>query len=123
LDIEKLAAGRFDDRLLDSVKQAKHFILVLSKDALERCVNDDLNKDWVHKVSAKHLVILISSEIYTFIFIIFNIFYYNCGTCRNGATSQTLLILSDNDLLENIFLTNISQLVLIIRLASFPLFE
>ena len=51
LDIEKLAAGRFDDRLLNSVKQAKHFILVLTRGALERCMNDDLNKDWVHRVS------------------------------------------------------------------------
>ena len=51
LDIEKLAAGRFDDRLLNSVKQAKNFILVLTPGALERCIHDDLNKDWVHRVS------------------------------------------------------------------------
>ena len=51
LDIEKLAAGRFDDRLLSGVKQAKNFILVLSSGALERCLNDTMNKDWVHRVS------------------------------------------------------------------------
>lgn len=50
LDIEKLAAGKFDDKLLNSIKQAKHFILVLTRGALERCMNDDLNKDWVHRV-------------------------------------------------------------------------
>lgn len=55
LDIEKLAAGRFDDRLLNSVKQARNFILVLTPGALERCIHDDLNKDWVHRVSVTWL--------------------------------------------------------------------
>lgn len=56
LDIEKLAAGKFDDRLLSGVKQAKNFILVLSSGALERCMNDTMNKDWVHRVSSRNLL-------------------------------------------------------------------
>lgn len=55
LDIEKLTAGRFDNKLLDSIKQAKHFILVLTDGALEKCRNDDFNKDWVHRVSTQLL--------------------------------------------------------------------
>lgn len=55
LDIEKLAAGKFDDRLLSGVKQDKNFILVLTSGALERCVNDTMNKDWVHRVSMGYI--------------------------------------------------------------------
>ena len=51
LDIEKLKAGKFDDNLLNNVRNARNFILVLSPGCLDRCFNDDNNKDWVHRVS------------------------------------------------------------------------
>ncbi|CAH1802596.1 unnamed protein product [Owenia fusiformis] len=49
IDIEKLRAGKFDDNLLNSVRNAKHFILVLTPGALDRCAGDTLTKDWVHR--------------------------------------------------------------------------
>lgn len=49
LDIEKLKAGKFDENLLSSVKLAKNFILVLTPNALDRCMGDDEQNDWVHK--------------------------------------------------------------------------
>lgn len=50
LDIEKLKAGKFDENLLNSVKLAKNFILVLTPSALDRCMGDEEQNDWVHKV-------------------------------------------------------------------------
>lgn len=50
IDIEKLRAGKFDENLLESVRQAKNFILVLTQHALDRCMDDDDKKDWMHKV-------------------------------------------------------------------------
>ncbi|XP_055913149.1 NAD(+) hydrolase sarm1 isoform X2 [Eupeodes corollae] len=49
IDVERLEAGKFDNGLLNSIKQAKHFILVLTPNALERCVEDYEGKDWVHR--------------------------------------------------------------------------
>ncbi|XP_061163443.1 NAD(+) hydrolase sarm1-like isoform X2 [Saccostrea echinata] len=49
LDIEKLKAGKFDENLLNSVRLAKNFILVLTPNALDRCMEDDEQNDWVHK--------------------------------------------------------------------------
>lgn len=49
IDVERLEAGKFDNNLLQSIKQAKHFLLVLTPKALERCVEDAECKDWVHK--------------------------------------------------------------------------
>ncbi|GFR01371.1 NAD(+) hydrolase sarm1 [Trichonephila clavata] len=49
IDVERLEAGKFDNNLLNSIRQAKHFLLVLTPNALERCVNDTECKDWVHK--------------------------------------------------------------------------
>ena len=51
LDIEKLKAGKFDDNLLNSVRNAKNFIIVLTPCTLDRCVGDNNMKDWVHRVS------------------------------------------------------------------------
>ena len=50
LDIEKLRAGKFDDNLLNSVRNARHFILVLTPCCLDRCMGDTDMKDWVHRV-------------------------------------------------------------------------
>ncbi|XP_014221125.1 sterile alpha and TIR motif-containing protein 1 [Trichogramma pretiosum] len=49
IDVERLEAGKFDNNLLQSIRQAKHFLLVLTPKALERCVNDTDCKDWVHR--------------------------------------------------------------------------
>ncbi|XP_028967896.1 sterile alpha and TIR motif-containing protein 1 [Galendromus occidentalis] len=49
LDVEKLEAGKVDNSLLNSIKEAKSFLLVLSPNALDRCKNDNDCKDWVHK--------------------------------------------------------------------------
>jgi hypothetical protein len=51
IDVERLEAGKFDNNLLQSIKQAKHFLLVLTPRALERCEEDAECKDWVHRVS------------------------------------------------------------------------
>ena len=52
IDIEQLRAGKFDERLLDSVRHANSFIIILTPNALDRCIGDDDKKDWVHKVRA-----------------------------------------------------------------------
>ncbi|CAM1301648.1 SARM1 (predicted) [Pycnogonum litorale] len=49
IDVERLEAGKFDNNLLQSIRQAKHFILVLTPNALDRCVEDGECKDWVHR--------------------------------------------------------------------------
>ena len=51
IDVERLEAGKFDNNLLHSIRQAKHFLLVLTPKALERCIDDTECKDWVHRVS------------------------------------------------------------------------
>jgi hypothetical protein len=55
IDIEKLEAGKFDENLLNSVRAAKHFLLVLTPKALDRCIGDDEQNDWVHKEIATAL--------------------------------------------------------------------
>uniref|UniRef100_A0A4W3IV79 NAD(+) hydrolase SARM1 n=1 Tax=Callorhinchus milii TaxID=7868 RepID=A0A4W3IV79_CALMI len=49
IDVEKLEAGKFEDKLIQSVKKAKNFVLVLSEKALDKCMGDTEMKDWVHK--------------------------------------------------------------------------
>ncbi|XP_055324987.1 NAD(+) hydrolase sarm1 isoform X2 [Sitodiplosis mosellana] len=49
IDVERLEAGKFDNNLLNSIRQAKHFILVLTPSALDRCIEDEECKDWVHR--------------------------------------------------------------------------
>ncbi|XP_062814945.1 NAD(+) hydrolase SARM1 isoform X2 [Anolis carolinensis] len=49
LDVEKLEAGKFEDKLTQSVAGARNFLLVLSRNALDRCMGDHGGKDWVHK--------------------------------------------------------------------------
>lgn len=56
-DINSLEAGRFDHALLQNVRESKHFVLVLTRGALDRCIQDKVHntsedsEDWVHKVS------------------------------------------------------------------------
>ncbi|XP_068601524.1 NAD(+) hydrolase SARM1 [Brachionichthys hirsutus] len=49
IDVEKLEAGKFQDKLIQSVQRARNFILVLSANALDNCMADTAMKDWVHK--------------------------------------------------------------------------
>ncbi|KAL0973132.1 hypothetical protein UPYG_G00199380 [Umbra pygmaea] len=49
IDVEKLEAGKFADKLIQSVERARNFILVLSANALDKCMGDTGMKDWVHK--------------------------------------------------------------------------
>ncbi|XP_052757607.1 NAD(+) hydrolase sarm1 isoform X5 [Galleria mellonella] len=49
IDVERLEAGKFDNNLLQSIRQAKHFLLVLTPNALDRCKDDTEQKDWVHR--------------------------------------------------------------------------
>lgn len=50
IDVEKLEAGKFEDKLIQSVLSARNFVLVLSTNALDKCMEDPECKDWVHKV-------------------------------------------------------------------------
>lgn len=50
IDVERLEAGKFDMNLLTSIRSSKNFILVLTNRALDRCIDDNECKDWVHKV-------------------------------------------------------------------------
>ncbi len=45
-DYSELKDNDFADMIIPAVKNCKIFVLVLTKDALERCVNED---DWVRK--------------------------------------------------------------------------
>ncbi|XP_074119791.1 NAD(+) hydrolase SARM1 [Sminthopsis crassicaudata] len=49
IDVEKLEAGKFEDKLIQSVMGARNFVLVLSSGALDKCMQDHDCKDWVHK--------------------------------------------------------------------------
>ncbi|XP_063241318.1 NAD(+) hydrolase sarm1 isoform X3 [Bacillus rossius redtenbacheri] len=49
IDVERLEAGKFDNNLLQSIRQARHFLLVLTPNALDRCIGDVDCKDWVHR--------------------------------------------------------------------------
>ncbi|XP_068832836.1 NAD(+) hydrolase SARM1 [Capricornis sumatraensis] len=55
IDVEKLEAGKFKDKLIQSIMEARNFVLVLSAGALDRCMQDDDCKDWVHKEIATAL--------------------------------------------------------------------
>jgi len=50
IDIESLRIGRFDENLLISIRKSTNFILVLTANALDRCIGDTHCNDWVHKV-------------------------------------------------------------------------
>lgn len=45
-DLEELNSGRFDSKLIDSIRASKNFLLILQKGSLDRCANPD---DWVRQ--------------------------------------------------------------------------
>ncbi|VIO91308.1 Uncharacterized protein BM_BM3330 [Brugia malayi] len=49
IDVDKLYAGKFDSSLLKNIQAAKHFILVLTPNSLDRLFNDHNCEDWIHK--------------------------------------------------------------------------
>ena len=49
LDVDRLNSGKFDNNLLQSIRSAKHFVLVLTPGALDRCFGDVEMRDWIHK--------------------------------------------------------------------------
>ena len=49
IDVDKLYAGKFDSSLLKNIQAAKHFILVLTPNSLDRLFNDHNCDDWIHK--------------------------------------------------------------------------
>lgn len=72
IDVERLEAGKFDNGLLNSIRQAKNFVLVLTPNALQRCVDDDDGKDWVHRVSSYSQIFYIyfTSLLFYFYFLV-----------------------------------------------------
>lgn len=46
LDFDELEDGVFDQRIIDAINNSPVFLLILSKGALDRCVNED---DWVRQ--------------------------------------------------------------------------
>lgn len=51
LDVDELKSGRFDVNLERNIQDSRNLLLVLTPQALDRCIGDDACKDWVHKVS------------------------------------------------------------------------
>ena len=49
LDVAGLESGKFDYNLLQSIRSARNFVLVLTPSALDRCFNDAEQRDWIHK--------------------------------------------------------------------------
>ncbi len=49
LDVDELGSGKFDEAILTTVSRSHNVIVVLSEDALTRCIGDDRQLDWVHK--------------------------------------------------------------------------
>ena len=49
LDVSGLEAGKFDQSLLQHIRQSKNFLLVCTPGALDRCIGDEDQKDWIHK--------------------------------------------------------------------------
>jgi TIR domain len=48
LDVAGLSAGIVRSSIKQSIKQAKFFLLILTKDSLKACIGDHKGKDWVH---------------------------------------------------------------------------
>jgi TIR domain len=46
IDVESIGSGPFDTQILQLIEQSCHFLLVITPNALQRCVNPD---DWLRK--------------------------------------------------------------------------
>ena len=49
LDVTELGSGKFDEALLTTINNSHNMLLVLTQEALDRCVGDTQRKDWVHR--------------------------------------------------------------------------
>jgi len=49
LDVDRLEAGKFDNNLLQSIRSARNFVLVLTPGSLDRCIGDEEQRDWINK--------------------------------------------------------------------------
>ncbi len=63
-DRDELQSGKFNEKIYTSIAESKNFILILSKDALDRCKDEE---DWVRKeilkaVELKKEIVLIMCE-------------------------------------------------------------
>jgi hypothetical protein len=59
IDVDKLYAGKFDSHLLKNIQAAKHFILVLTPNSLDRLLNDNNCEDWIHKEVIKTYIFVL----------------------------------------------------------------
>jgi serine/threonine protein kinase len=50
LDVDELRSGHFDEALLDCIQRTPNFIVILSPDCLERCVDE---RDWLRREIAE----------------------------------------------------------------------
>lgn len=68
LDVAELGSGKFDEAILTTISRSHNMIIVLSPDALTRCVGDERQQDWVHKELAcamdnqVHIVPVVTEE-------------------------------------------------------------
>lgn len=46
LDVEELSSGKFDNRIIEAIQDAPNFILILTKNALDRCSDE---QDWMRR--------------------------------------------------------------------------
>lgn len=77
IDVERLEAGKFDNNLLNSIRQAKNFLLVLTPNALDRCIGDNECKDWVHRVCIEK-----KNKKILFVYICIILIYSTCCNIR-----------------------------------------
>lgn len=55
-DVDSLTSGHFGQSLIKNVQESKNFILLLTPNSLDRCIDDHDNKDWVKKEISTALV-------------------------------------------------------------------
>lgn len=49
LDVDRLESGKLDSNHLQTVRSARNFVLVLTPGALDGCLGDEDQHDWIHK--------------------------------------------------------------------------
>lgn len=49
LDVTGLGSGKFDDALLTTISNSLNMVVVLTPNALDRCMGDVTTQDWVHR--------------------------------------------------------------------------
>jgi hypothetical protein len=55
-DVDSLGAGHFGNCLIKNVQETRNFILILTPNALDRCIDDQEDKDWVKKEISTALI-------------------------------------------------------------------